>query len=145
MACLARSTASFPETVQSERIPTRRSILVTLSQVSKSSSTTRALRPSSSSIFSSFLCAETSRSSSRITNSVPLPFSVITVIVPPIMSMMFLAMDIPRPVPCILLTVEVRSRSKGLNIFSANSWLMPIPVSLTLISYRPFPSVEDPS
>ena len=28
-------------------------------------------------------------------------------------------MDMPRPVPCILLTVEVRSRSKGLKIFSA--------------------------
>ncbi len=37
--------------------------------------------------------------------------------VPPIISTMFLLMAIPSPVPCILLTVEVRSRSKGSKIF----------------------------
>ena len=48
MDCRARSTASLPERVHSARIPTLTSIFVTLSQVLKSSSTTRAFRPSSS-------------------------------------------------------------------------------------------------
>ena len=49
LACT--KNASLPESVHSERIPTFTSIFVTLSQVLKSSSTTNALRPSSSAIF----------------------------------------------------------------------------------------------
>ncbi len=59
--------------------------------------------------------------------------------VPPIISTMFLVMAIPSPVPCIPLTVEVRSRSKGSKIFLANSGLMPMPLSLTRNSYCPQP------
>ena len=46
--------------------------------------------------------------------------------VPPIISTMFLVMAMPRPVPWIWLTVELRSRSKGSKIFFANSGLMPV-------------------
>ena len=46
-------------------------------------------------------------------NSVPRFFSVCTLIVPPIISTMFRVMAMPRPVPCMRLTVEVRSRSNG--------------------------------
>ena len=48
----ARKIASLPERVHSERIPTFINIFVTLSQVLKSSSTTSAFNPSSSTIFS---------------------------------------------------------------------------------------------
>lgn len=130
IACFVRRTASLPDNVHSERIPTRRSILDTLSQVSKSSSTTSAFKPSRDCIFKSCFISFCRRISRRIINSVPLSCSVCTSIVPPIISMMFFAMDIPSPVPCILLTVELRSRSKGLKIRSANSLLMPISVSL---------------
>ena len=54
----ARRTASFPESVHSERIPTFTSIFVTLSQVLKSSSTTNAFSPSSSAIFSIRWCSD---------------------------------------------------------------------------------------
>ena len=54
---------------------------------------------------------------------------------------MFLVMAMPRPVPWILLTVEVRSRSKGSKIFWANSWLMPMPLSLMRNSYCPQPCI----
>ena len=138
--CRARRTASLPERVHSERIPTFTSILVTLSQVLKSSSTTRALSPSSSSIFSSALSADRSRSGMQMINSVPLPCSVRTSMVPPIISTMFLVIAMPRPVPWMRLTVELRSRSKGSNTCCAKVWLMPIPVSLIRISYIPFPS-----
>ena len=66
--------------------------------------------------------------------SVPLPGAVMTSMVPPIRSTMLLVMDIPRPVPSIPLTVDVRSRSKALNIRSANSLDMPMPLSCTRIS-----------
>ncbi len=140
MDCRARSTASLPESVHSDRIPTRTSILVTLSQVLKSSSTTRAFRPSSSVIFSTGRCSACTRSGTRMINSVPLPGSVRISMVPPIISTMFLVIAMPRPVPWIRLTVELRSRSKGSKIFFANSGLMPMPLSLTRNSYCPQPT-----
>ena len=139
MDCRARSTASLPESVQSARIPTVTSILVTLSQVLKSSSTTSAFRPSSAGIFSALRCSACMRSGTRTINSEPLPGAVCPSMVPPIISTMFLLMAIPSPVPCILLTVEVRSRSKGSKIFWANSGLIPMPLSLTRNSYCPQP------
>ena len=129
----------MPESVHSDRMPTFTSIFVTLSQVLKSSSTTRAFRPSSSGIFSTRRCTGWIRSGRRTVNSVPLPCSVWTSTVPPIMSTMFLVMAMPRPVPWVLLTVEVRSRSKGEKIFCTNSWLMPIPLSLIRNSYSALP------
>ena len=115
------------------------SILVTLSQVLKSSSTTSAFTPSSAAIFSTGLRSDWMRSGTQTINSVPFPCSVWISMVPPIMSTMFLVMAIPRPVPCVLLTVEVRSRSNGSKIFLTNSGLMPMPLSLTRISYCPQP------
>ena len=99
MDCRARSTASRPESVHSARIPTRVSSLVTLSQVLKSSSTTSALSPASSSIFSSQRRPLCTRIGRQTVNSVPRPCSVCTSIVPPIMSTMFRVMAMPRPVP----------------------------------------------
>ena len=139
MDCRARSTASLPESVQSARIPTVTSILVTLSQVLKSSSTTSAFRPSSSVIFSTGRCSACVRMGRQMINSLPLPCAVCTSMVPPIISTIFLVIAMPRPVPCIRLTVEVRSRSKGSKIFWANSGLMPMPLSLMRNSYRPQP------
>ena len=81
--CRARRTASLPESVHSERIPTFTSIFVTLSQVLKSSSTTNALRSSSSAIFSMLRCSDWIRNGRRTMNSVPLPCSVRTSIVTP--------------------------------------------------------------
>ena len=135
MDCRARSTASRPESVHSARIPTRVSSFATLSQVLKSSSTTSALRPASSAIFSSRRLPVCTRSGRQMINSVPRFFSVCTLIVPPIISTMFRVMAMPRPVPCIRLTVEVRSRSNGSKIFCANSGLMPMPLSRTRNSY----------
>ena len=59
--------------------------------------------------------------------------------VPPIISTRFFEIDIPRPVPGNRLTVEVRSRSNGSNIFFINSGLMPIPLSFTQNSYTAIP------
>ena len=137
--CRARRTASLPESVHSERIPTLTSIFVTLSQVSKSSSTTSALRPSNSAIFSIRCCSGWIRNGRRTMNSVPLPCAVWTSMVPPIISTIFLVIAMPSPVPWVLLTVEVRSLSKGEKIFFTNSWLIPIPLSFTRISYSALP------
>ena len=137
MDCFARRTASFPESVHSERIPTFTSIFVTLSQVLKSSSTTKAFKPSSSLIFIEWWLTDCMRNGRRTMNSVPFPCFVWIWIVPPIISTIFFVIAIPRTVPWILLTVDVRSRSNESNILFKNSSLMPIPLSLTRISYSP--------
>ena len=59
----------------------------------------------------------------------PLPCSLSAEIWPPIISMMFLVMAMPSPVPSTLLTVAVRSRSKGSKTWGRKSLLMPMPVS----------------
>ena len=64
-------------------------------------------------------------------NVVPSPGAVSTSIVPPIMSTMFFVIDMPSPVPCIPLTVEVRSRVNISKTVAANSFVMPIPLSFT--------------
>ena len=46
-------------------------------------------------------------------------------------------MAMPRPVPCRLLWVELRSCSKASKTLSANSGDMPMHVSLTASSYLP--------
>jgi hypothetical protein len=61
--------------------------------------------------------------------SVPFPGEVSTSMIPPIKSMMLLVMDSPRPVPSTPLMVEVDSRSKALNILSANAFDIPMPLS----------------
>ena len=63
-------------------------------------------------------------------NSEPLPSSLFTSMVPPIISTMFFVMDIPRPVPWIPLVVEVLSRVKESKISFWNSFDMPMPLSL---------------
>ena len=70
----------------------------------------------------------------RSTICVPLPGAVSTSMVPPIMSTMLFVIERPSPVPSVPLSVEVRSRSKALNMRSANSRDMPMPVSCTRIS-----------
>ena len=66
-------------------------------------------------------------------NSEPLPFSVSSSMVPPMSSVRFLVMDMPRPVPWILSTASVFSREKESKMCSANSGDMPKPLSLTLM------------
>ena len=97
MNCLARRTASLPEIVHSERIPTCASIFVTLSQVLKSSST-RAFSPSN--FLDLFHTASFRLEAQGQTdqNSVSLSCSVWTPMVPPIISMMFLEKDMLRSV-----------------------------------------------
>ena len=64
--------------------------------------------------------------SSRSTVKVePFPFSLSTVILPPIRSSRFFVMAIPRPVPWILLVTLSSSRVKAWKIFSTYSGVMP--------------------
>ncbi len=64
--------------------------------------------------------------SSRSTVKVePLPFSLSTVIFPPIRSSRFLVIAMPRPVPWILLVTLSSSRVKAWKIFCWYSGLMP--------------------
>ena len=73
------------------------------------------------------------------TNSVPTPCSLFTRMEPFIISTMFFVIAIPSPVPCILLMVELRSRSKGSKMRLTNSSLMPMPVSLMVKSKFAYP------
>ena len=113
------------------------------------SSTSSARRPSnetSSPSQEQISSAGSARGKSTvIVNSVPFPFSVWTLISPPIISTILFVIARPSPVPWILLTVEVRSRSKGTNRRSTNSRLIPMPVSLMRISYLPVPSLPGSS
>ena len=63
-------------------------------------------------------------------NSVPTPFSDSTLIVPFIISTMFLVIAIPRPVLPYLFLVLLSSWEKASKIFGMNSLSMPTPVSL---------------
>ena len=63
-------------------------------------------------------------------NSEPLPISLFTSMVPPIMSMMFFVMAMPRPVPWMPLVVEVLSLVKESKISRWNASDMPMPLSL---------------
>ena len=67
-----------------------------------------------------------------IVNSVPVPTSLLTSIVPPIRSTIFFEIAIPRPLPSVLSIRLSFSRVKGLKISLKNSGLIPIPVSLTV-------------
>ena len=98
-ASLTRRTASLPEVVQSGRIPIVESIFVTLEQVLKSSSATRALRSFSSGIASWRTGPRQVENCRDTVKVVPLPSSLVTVMVPPIISTIFLVMAIPSPVP----------------------------------------------
>ena len=49
-------------------------------------------------------------------------------------------MERPNPAPATPPKVVLRSRSNGSNARPTKSALMPIPVSLTRISYAPYPS-----
>ena len=64
-------------------------------------------------------------------NVLPLPTSLWTLMVPPIMLTIFLAMVRPKPIPWTPLRVEFFSRAKGSKIRFRNSGLIPIPVSDT--------------
>ena len=103
---------------------------MTLSQVLKSSSTTRARQLRSSGISGDSFCPVLRRKLMLTTNSVPTPCRLLTSMVPFIISTMFLVMAMPRPVPWMPLVVELRSRSKGSKMRETNSSLMPMPVSL---------------
>ena len=121
----------MPYIVHSERIPRFSSILVTLRQVLKSSSTTNVRTPFSSSI-SIFSGTSSEIWKDRVTtNSVPTPFSLCTSISPFIKSTIFLVIAMPRPVPITALAPLFNSRSKGSKTFFTKSELMPMPLSLT--------------
>ena len=102
----------------------------TLSQVLKSSSTTRARQFFSSGMVWGSRSSVHSRKVTTTINSVPTPCLLLTEMVPFIISTMFLVMAMPRPVPWMPLVVEFRSRSKGSKMWETNSSLMPMPVSL---------------
>ena len=65
----------------------------------------------------------------RITNVVPTPSSLSKVIVPPIFSISFLVMGIPRPVPAYFVRLPESSCAKGSKIRFWNASDIPIPVS----------------
>ena len=94
-----RSTASLPERVHSARMPICWSMQLTLSQVLKSSSTTRARQPESSGMVVGCFSLEERRKVRSTVNSVPAPWRLLTWMEPFIMSTMFLVMAMPRPVP----------------------------------------------
>ena len=89
------------------------SICVTLEQVLKSSSATNALSPCSCGTTSCLTGPEQVCIRNDTVKIEPFPSSLVTEIVPPIMSTIFLVIAIPSPVPWIPLTVLVRSRSNG--------------------------------
>ena len=130
-AYLVRITASLPEIVHSGRIPILESMVLTLRQVSVSSSATSAWSPSScGSLFCSTFCSLSAKH--RFTmNSLPLPGSLSMEMVPPIRSTMLLVMDMPSPVPGMRLTVALSSRANCSKMCAWNSSLMPMPLSLT--------------
>ena len=66
---------------------------------------------------------------SSIRKRLPLPSLLSTCTRPPMRSVRFFTMDIPSPVPSILLMVELWARSKGRKIRLRNSSLMPMPLS----------------
>ena len=59
----------------------------------------------------------------------PLPSSLSTVMLPPMRSKRLFTIDMPRPVPSILLMAAVLTRSKGTKICSKNAGLIPMPLS----------------
>ena len=61
------------------------------------------------------------------------------------MSMMFFVIDMPRPVPWMPLTVELRSRVNASKIVAANSCVMPMPLSFTRSSKDASSSVDSVS
>lgn len=78
--------------------------------------------------------------SGRVTvKVVPEPAALVTSIVPPIKSTIFLVIAIPRPVPSILSVFDVWERSKGVNRCGRNSWSMPMPLSLKTKRKCPYP------
>lgn len=90
----------------STRKPYSRRISGAISRFSLLSSTTSAFKPSGSVIFSTGRCSACVRMGKQMINSVPLPCAVCTLMVPPIISTMFLVIAIPRPVPWILNTAK---------------------------------------
>ena len=156
-ALLTFSTATAPSSAVStvashiSKSVTAISRLTALSSVSRMRNPAK-LSPPVAALWRSFrmVCAKICSSSTTSTrwsdcngnstltiNSAPLPSSVMTRMPPPIISTNLLAMDSPSPAPETPLCVVFRSRSNGSKARAANSALMPIPVSLTLISYAP--------
>ncbi len=75
---------------------------------------------------------DTAFSKSRITwNSLPLPGSLQSSMVPPMASTIHFVIAIPRPVPSVLSTWAVFSRVNVSKIVFWNSGVMPIPLSRT--------------
>ena len=73
-------------------------------------------------------------------NVEPTPILLSTSTVPPISPTSFFTMPIPMPLPSTLLTVEVRSRSKGSKMCFWNSCDIPMPLSATVITVSHQPS-----
>ena len=128
---MALNIASLPDVVHSERSPIVLSIFSTLAQLSILSSATNARKPFNSLITPLLLFCWVVLNLREIVNSDPTPNSLFTLIVPPIISTIFFVIAIPSPVPGIRLTVEVSSLVNGSKICSANSSLIPIPLSFT--------------
>ena len=95
---------------------------------------------SSNSSFSTCGSKETDRFSATFrfiitSKQLPCPGSLSTSIVPPIDSIRFLVIAIPRPVPCILFVREPSARVNASKIVSLKSADIPIPLSQTKKRY----------
>ena len=64
-------------------------------------------------------------------NSVPFPDSLLTTIVPPMASTIYLVIAIPRPVPSVFCTRVLSSLENDSKSFFWNSFDIPMPLSLT--------------
>ena len=125
----ARAAASSAVVEASLWRPASRSMPARLRAASGSPDTARAGRPWSSGMSGSGVLRAARRKSRVAVNSVPWPFLEATVMVPPIISTMFLAMAMPRPVPWMPDTVELRARTKGSKTVLRNSSSIPMPLS----------------
>ena len=125
--CRTFSIASLPEYTHSLFIPISCKQLDVFRQAILSSSTTRTSKPSTSILSSGFWSRQTNGMS--MVKREPLPYSLSTLISPPIIWMILWLIDIPRPVPCILLISSSLARSKGSKILSRNSGFIPLPLS----------------
>ena len=64
-----------------------------------------------------------------IRNSEPFPSSLSTSMMPPMASTMYLVIAMPRPLPSVLRTRALSSRTKDSKMRALNSGVMPMPVS----------------
>ena len=127
----------MPLSTQSAWIPNCPSISAIYSHMTASSSVTMILNPGNSPFINWF---STIFSGSSTLKQVPFPNSLVTSIVPPIISTNLFVIAIPRPVPSVLSTRLSRSLLNAVKIWARYSGFMPIPVSVIEKRKRAVPS-----